>query len=69
MAEGLVLLVVGMTTVFAFLGLLVGVMHLSAMYFSRLAPPPGPEPSPSDATEIAVAIAAVRHRRNSSTSK
>jgi Na+-transporting methylmalonyl-CoA/oxaloacetate decarboxylase gamma subunit len=37
MAEGFVLMVVGMTVVFAFLALMIGAMNLCAMFFIRFA--------------------------------
>lgn len=74
--EGIELTAVGMTTVFAFLGLLVGLMQGSAVFFEafgdRLAAPASPEPVPGASRsgardeEIAVVLAAVeahRHRR------
>jgi len=63
-AEGFVLLIIGMATVFAFLQLMVGIMNLSAKLFVRFAER-SPEPRPSagiDLAHIAVAIAAVKAR-------
>lgn len=71
MEEGLVLLVVGMGTVFAFLVLLVVAMQLTAKFFKKFAhlfPEAAPKSSkPSavaDFSEIAVAIAAVKAHTN-----
>ena len=66
MAEGFVLLIIGMVTVFAFLQLMVGIMNLSAKFFIKFAER-NPEPQPAadaaaDLTPIAVAIAAVKSR-------
>lgn len=64
MAEGFVLLIIGMVTVFAFLQLMVSIMNLSAKFFIKLAER-NPEPQPAasiDLTPIAVAIAAVKAR-------
>jgi sodium pump decarboxylase gamma subunit len=68
MAEGFVLLVIGMVTVFSFLQLMVCVMNLSAKFFIKLAarcPEPQPAAAPAasaDLTPIAIAIAAVKAR-------
>jgi sodium pump decarboxylase gamma subunit len=70
MAEGFVLMVVGMSVVFAFLGLLVGAMNLCAAFFIRFAHwfPDAPSktaqpvPKTADCTEIAIAIAAIKAR-------
>jgi oxaloacetate decarboxylase gamma subunit len=68
--EGVRLMGVGMTTVFAFLGLLVGVMHLQAALVARWWPepppaPPAPTPTEQDDAELAVVLAvlASRHGR------
>ena len=72
--EGVQLTAVGMTTVFAFLGLLVGLMHGSAAFFEAFGhrfpalPPTETTPeAPGGAAhdeEIAVVVAAVEaHRR------
>jgi Na+-transporting methylmalonyl-CoA/oxaloacetate decarboxylase gamma subunit len=64
MAEGFVLLIIGMVTVFAFLQLMVSIMNLSAKFFIKLAER-NPEPQPAagiDLAPIAVAIAAVKAR-------
>lgn len=64
MAEGFVLLIIGMVTVFAFLQLMVSIMNLSAKLFIKFAER-NPEPQPAvsiDLTPIAVAIAAVKAR-------
>lgn len=63
MIEGVRLMAVGMFTVFAFLGLLVGLMKVSAAYFEANAdrfPEPEPErarASRADDGELALAIA------------
>ena len=68
MLEGLQLLVVGMGTVFAFLGLLVALMHGSARVLAgrpeALAPPPAGPPGldTTSEAEIAVAIAVAAAR-------
>lgn len=71
MEQGLVLLVVGMGTVFAFLILMVGAMQLSAVFFKKFAhlfpeaAPKSSKPTPvADFSEIAVAIAAVKAHTN-----
>jgi oxaloacetate decarboxylase gamma subunit len=69
--DGLVLMVVGMSVVFAFLGLLVGAMNLCASFFIRFAhwfpeaPVKAAQPvqKADDCTAIAVAIAAIKARR------
>ncbi|MCU0857687.1 MAG: hypothetical protein MUC65_04710 [Pontiellaceae bacterium] len=67
MAEGFVLLIIGMVTVFGFLQLMVSTMNLSAKFFIKLAER-HPEPSaaaaaPSmDLTGIAIAIAAAKSK-------
>lgn len=72
MVEGVQLLLVGMTTVFAFLGLLVGTMMASAAFFQANAawfpdpePPRARPPAPAadDAAEIAVILAAIAAHR------
>lgn len=62
MIEGFVIMVVGVTVVFAFLGLLVLVMQASALFFTRFTNrfPEKPERKADDLTEIAVAVAAVK---------
>lgn len=62
MIEGFVAMVVGVTVVFAFLGLLVLVMQASGLFFKRLANrvPEKSESKVDDLTEIAVAVAAVK---------
>lgn len=68
--DGLVLMVVGMSVVFAFLGLLVGAMNLCASFFIRFAhlfpeaPAKASQPAQKadDCTAIAVAIAAIKAR-------
>lgn len=68
MEEGLTVLVVGMTTVFAFLVLLVVIMQGSSWFFARFAhlfPEPEQPAGASlrdDLSEIAVVIAALRAR-------
>lgn len=75
MAEGVQLMLVGMTTVFGFLGLLVLVMQGSAAFFranAHLFPESEPAPTKpaiaaSNDAEIAVVLAAVAaHRARSS---
>ena len=69
--EGVQLMGVGMTTVFAFLGLLVVAMHGSGAFFRanahRFPDPPTPEPQPGaeigNHSEIAVVLAAVAAHR------
>lgn len=70
MAEGFVLMVVGMSVVFSFLALLVGATRLSSLFFVRFAHwfPEAPEKTvqvpqkTDDFTAIAVAIAAIKSR-------
>ncbi|MEN0067380.1 MAG: OadG family protein [Myxococcota bacterium] len=66
--EGVRLMVVGMTTVFAFLGILVLAMHANRAIAQAIAPEEPPlEPSASpvadDDAAIAVVLAAVAARR------
>lgn len=70
MEQGLVLMVVGMGTVFGFLVLLVGSMQLFAAFFTKYAhlfPEATPVASKAthvaDNTAIAVALAAIRAKR------
>lgn len=70
MAQGLVLLVIGMATVFAFLVLLVIAMQLSAVFFKKYAhlfpeevAQPAAAPVENPAAAIAVALAAIRAKR------
>lgn len=69
--DGLVLMVVGMSVVFAFLALLISAMNLSATFFIRFAHlfPEAPAKAAAqpaqkadDCTAIAVAIAAIKAR-------
>ena len=68
--DGFVLMVVGMSVVFAFLGLLVGTMNLCASFFIRFAhwfpdaPVKTAQPAQKadDCTAIAIAIAAIKTR-------
>ena len=67
--KGLNLMVVGMTTVFVFLGLLVLTMHALTWMVNRFAPPaPAEPPTPpdeeDDEIEIAVILAAVEAYRS-----
>ena len=72
-SEGMLLMAVGMATVFAFLGLLVGLMQGSAAFFAAFADrfpepeavPPGRANSPSAGNDevVAVVLAAVEARR------
>ncbi len=71
MQEGLVLTIVGMSTVFGFLILLVAAMNLSAKFFTTFAHRFPEESrktaktaSQGDLTEIAIAIAAVQAHTN-----
>ena len=65
--DGLELMAVGMTTVFAMLILLVGLLHISAALFARLEPEEEAAPTGPDEDEelllLAVAIAAA-HRES-----
>jgi oxaloacetate decarboxylase gamma subunit len=70
--QGLVLMVIGMATVFAFLVLLIAAMNASAAFFRRFShlfpeeetAPRKPAAAAADpAAEIAVALAAIRARR------
>lgn len=58
--EGVRLMAVGMSTVFAFLGLLVAAMHLQAAVVARWLPE---RREPDDDAELAVVLAAVAARR------
>ncbi len=68
MDQGLTVLVTGMTAVFAFLVMLVVVMHISARFFRKfghLFPEPdcaASAPDPADLSDIAVIIAVLRAR-------
>jgi len=72
-SEGVLLMAVGMTTVFAFLGLLVGLMYGSAAFFAAFgdrfpepeAVPTGWAASPAAGhdEEIAIVLAAAEARR------
>lgn len=70
--NGLVLMVIGMATVFAFLVLMIFAMNCSAAFFSKFAhlfPEPQAAPAPQKAaavdptTEIALALAAIKAKR------
>jgi sodium pump decarboxylase gamma subunit len=67
MQQGLVLLIVGMATVFSFLVLLVVSMQLSAGFFRKFAhlfPEETTAPASSDPlAEVAAALAAIRAKR------
>ena len=72
MMQGVVLMVIGMVTVFAFLVLMIVAMNCSAAFFSKFAhlfPEPEAAPAPKKAAaadptaEIAVALAAIRAKR------
>ena len=69
MEQGLVLMIVGMGTVFGFLVLMVTTMQLSAVFFKKFAllfPEDVIEssrPTTNPATAIAVALAAIRAKR------
>lgn len=63
-SAGVELMVVGMGTVFAFLGLLVGLMHVSARVIAALSPPALEQPpSDEEEAEVAVVLAAVAAAR------
>ena len=64
-ASGVELMVVGMATVFAFLGLLVLMMHVSARVVAALQPKPQTAPAlaADDDAEIAIVLAAVAAAR------
>jgi len=75
MTEGLMLMGVGMTTVFAFLALMVGAMLVQAEFFRRYdieirhgSASPAPRPARVDEhLQIAIALAAIEsHRRRQS---
>jgi sodium pump decarboxylase gamma subunit len=70
--QGIVLMVIGMATVFAFLVLLIGAMNLSSVFFRKFshlfpeetqeaAAKPVAQSDPAE--EIAVALAAIRAKR------
>ncbi len=62
--EGLRLMVVGMSTVFAMLALLVALMHAAAAVFARLPNDDEPSLAPGDADVlVAVALAAAQRER------
>ncbi|MBX2797023.1 MAG: OadG family protein [Myxococcales bacterium] len=65
--EGVRLMIVGMTTVFAFLGVLVVAMHANRAVAGMLGTEPPPEPVPpavgDDDAEIAVVLAAIAAQR------
>ena len=64
--EGVRLMVVGMSTVFAFLGLLVAAMHVQAAVVARWLPEPKPERGEQDddaALAAVLAAVAARHGR------
>ncbi len=64
LSQGLSLMIVGMTTVFAFLGLLVAAMKASAALLAEPAPAPPPTaPALDDGAEIAAILAAITHHR------
>ena len=67
MVQGLQLMVVGMSTVFVFLGLLVLAMQASAAWFRHFGDTFSQLPvvEPEDDAEIAVVLAAIAHRRGS----
>ena len=60
--QGLMLMLVGMGTVFVFLTLLVAGMSLMAMIIKRLLPTPVAE-APSDAESAAITAAIAQHRK------
>jgi len=70
MMQGVVLMVIGMATVFAFLVLMIIAMNSSAAFFRKFAHlfPEAPAAAPrkggaSQETEIAVALAAIKAKR------
>lgn len=69
MEQGLVLLIVGMATVFAFLVLMVAAMNLAAAFFKKYAhlfpeeQPAVAAPKQDVGAEIAVALAAIRAKK------
>lgn len=63
MEEGVDILLVGMTAVFAFLALLIGLLSVSGRLFQRFAPPPAPRSDAASDRAVAAAVAAAwRHR-------
>jgi len=77
--EGLRVLLLGVTTVFAFLGLLIALMAISGRIFRRWAPPPPAAPAtPSpgtpvggeqDGAAVAVAVAIAWRERRARTAR
>lgn len=69
MEQGIVVMIVGMATVFAFLILLVAAMSLAAAFFKKFAhwfpeaPTAQPAATSDPSARIAVAIAAIRAKR------
>lgn len=64
--EGFTVLIIGMSTVVAFLVLLVALIHLMGRFVAAFIPPSRPTttfPSSSDEETLAVAIAAARRTR------
>lgn len=64
--EGFTILVIGMTTVVAFLLMLVGLIHLMGCFVAAFIPPSQPPASIASTAEeetLAVAIAAARRAR------
>ena len=65
--EGAKLMAVGMTTVFAFLLLMVGMIHTNAWLVRRMGPDEVPVPSDGDDTDdltrIAIALAIIESQR------
>lgn len=67
--QGLILMIIGMATVFAFLVLLVVAMNGSAAFFRKFAhlfpeeKAAAPAPKADPAAEIAIALAAIRAKR------
>ena len=62
--EGVMLMLVGMGTVFAFLAVLVAAMSVMATAVRRYRPPPAPAAGVSDEEVAAIAAAIRRHRRS-----
>lgn len=66
MQEGFIVLVIGMTTVLAFLMLLVFLIHGMGLFVARFVPPSQPTtsiPAPPAGESLAVAIAAASRAR------
>jgi len=64
--EGVMLMLVGMGTVFAFLAILVAAMSTMAAVVRKYQPPPAPAAGVSDEEVAAIGAALRRHRSRSS---